>query len=123
MILTKGEALRRGILILFLAIVLIGIVFGIGFGTYMCVMNSCYKHSTPFEYLESYDEVKSVFARNKKVLFPDLAALELGPSLKLGNHGIVYLKLGEIGYGSEGTLFHVLLLSRWPEIFINLTFQ
>lgn len=80
MILTKGEALRRGILILFLAIVLIGIVFGIGFGTYMCVMNSCCKHSTPFEYLESYDEVKSVFARNKNVLFPDLAALELDES-------------------------------------------
>ena len=70
MILTKGEALRRGILILFLAIVLIGIVFGIGFGTYMCVMNSCYKHSTPFEDFESYDEVKSVFSRNKKVLSP-----------------------------------------------------
>lgn len=73
---TPAEKLRRGLLIALLAFVLLGVLLGIGW----CACNSCTKYSPPFVHMQTYDEVKNAFKRNKKMHFPDLDALELDES-------------------------------------------
>ena len=73
---TRSEILRRGLLIALLAFVLLAVALLIGW----CACNSCTKYSPPFVQMQTYDEVKNAFKRNKKMHFPDLAALELDES-------------------------------------------
>lgn len=73
---SRSEKLRRILLIALIAVVLLGAAFGIG----LCAGNACTKYQPPFMQLKTYNEVKNAFKSNKKVLFPDLSALELDES-------------------------------------------
>lgn len=73
---SPSEKLRRVLLIALLAVVLLGVVLGIGLLAY----NAGISHKVPYVYFGTYDELQAEFKNDEAVVFPDIAPLNFNYS-------------------------------------------